>query len=202
MGAALTRGTTFSTGGTVSATNLHAHIEGATIANIDRTNIDRTNLASVTKSSAAPSSPTEKEVWQDSTTFIPIARDTSTGRWKSVLPNCRNVQLSADSAAVAGGNLLKFTATDVVALADGGSGGAVHCVAAHAMSPGDYGVVVMYGNCKILTTGTINAGEAVRLSATSGVAESAGAAGVGYGPNVFAKVLQAASGGSAWVIKK
>ena len=202
MAAAFTRGTTYVASGTVSATNLHALVEGAAIANIDRTNIDRTSLATATSSVSAPTSPTEKEIWQDSTTQIIVARDTATGRWKAVLPNCRNVQLSASSAAVSGGSLLKFTGTDVVALADGGVSGAVHCIAAHPMSPGDYGVAVMHGVCKVLTTGTVSAGQAVRLSATSGVAESAGAAGSGYGPNVFGKVLQAASGGSAWIVKK
>ena len=202
MSAAFTRGTTYVAGGTVNSTNLHALVEGAAIANIDRTNVNRTSLAVVTSSTSAPTSPTEKEIWQDATTHLIVTWDSATGRWKAALPNCVNVQLSALSAAASGGSLLKFTGTDVVALADGGVGGAVHCVAAHPMSPGDYGVAVMYGVFKLLTTGTVSAGQSVRLSATAGVAESAGAAGSGFGPAAFAHVLAAASGGSAWVIKK
>jgi hypothetical protein len=200
MAATLTKGTTYTAGSSVTAANLHALVESATIANIDRDNIDRASVTPATRQTAEPSAPSDSEVWQSSTTNLLATRDDGNARWLPASPNCRSVTLASTSAAAPAGTLLKATAITTVSVADGGLGGTnVVGVATHAITPGSDGVMIVHGICKALSTGTINAGEAVQLSGTSGSCASVGAGGAGIGGGVVGIALQAASGGSVWI---
>lgn len=200
MSATLTKGTTFVAGGTVSATNLHALVESMTIAGIDRFNVNRAQVTPITHDSVAPSSPVEKELWQNSTTFIIVAYDATNMRWMPTIPSCRSVQLDATSASASAGSVLVGTAVSgVVKVSDSADQNKVVGIAAIPFAAGEYGVMVVHGVTRVLTSGTVNAGEALSTSSSAGLAKAKGAAGTGYGVAVFAKALRAASGGSTWV---
>ena len=198
MPASITRGTTITSGGSITSAALKSLIESATISGIDRENIDRSQVTPMTTSSTAPATPAAGEIWMDSTTYVPVAYDSTNLRWKAALPHCENVQLSASSASVTSGALLKAVSQGVVALADGGVGHQnVVGIAAIPMNPGDYGVMIRHGVARIATTGTVDPGMGLRLSSTSGVAEGVAGA-TSYGPAIFARALIAASGGFTW----
>jgi hypothetical protein len=194
MSATITKGYSFVQGGTCNAAHLHAEIESATIAGVDRGNIDRVNVCPITLSSSAPAAPVDKELWQNSTTMMILAWDNHFQRWMPTSINHVLYTVDSGSAAISAGNSLKIT-NGFFSLADGGLGALnVVAIAAHDAVAGGYIVAAVHGIVRAKVTGTVVAGDLLQLSATAGVLQS----GAGS-TKTIARVLDDAIGGLAWI---
>jgi hypothetical protein len=75
----------------------------------------------------------------------------------------------------------------------------VVAVALAACAVGSYSTAQVEGPSLVKCTGTVNAGEAVKLSATVGTVQSSGAVGSGSGWEIIGTALSADSGGFVWI---
>jgi len=211
MGATITRGTTFTLGQQeVDVATFILVLTNATIQDVDRDNIALSQGTPATQSATALDNPQPNEMWQDDLThalkvFQAIGLG-GQGFWDTALGLGSRYTLSSLSAAVVAGDVLSpiplgSTEVDRLSKAVGTASAKpqAYAIATEAVSPGGTGVCIREGPAKVRSTGTINAGEGVQVSSTDGVVESAGAAGSGYGPGVFAVALSAASGGYVWI---
>lgn len=206
MAAAITRGTTFTNGQqNVDVATFNPILTAATIANINRDNVNLVDYTPASMLLAAPDSPQASELWQDTVThFIKVYKS---GAWAPALSFGRVYTLSAVSGtSVVAGNVLSPSN----AAADSGTQKMqislatvpfkAWGVATESVALGGTGRMITHGVVKVVSSGTINAGEAVVCSSsTNGIVVSAGAAGVGYGPSVIGTALEAASGGYVWI---
>jgi hypothetical protein len=206
MAAGITRGTTFTLGQqNVDVATFKPVLTSATIINIDRDNVDITAASVVTQASSAISNPQSKELWQESqhnyiSSYVSSA-------WAPAISGGRAYTLDSNSVAVVPGDLLmpsttvfpSVPAAGTLMKAATGLKYSWMAVATAAVAAGSAGVAIYHGVAKVRSTGTINAGEAVRPSSTDGVVESAGAAGNGYGPTILGVALEAATGGYVWI---
>lgn len=199
MPAVITKGTNYTNGATVNSTNLHAHIESATIAGVDRENVDRTVATPVSNQSAAPAVPASNECWQSSVTEQVAAYVSASTAWKPALAFVRGFTVNASSATVEAGHLLEIESDGTVSVATGGVGANnVVGVAAWPAAPGEAVGVVMHGPARMKITGTVLATDPLRLSATAGTAEAVGSAGSGAGPATIGVAITSGSGGYVW----
>lgn len=201
--ATILKGTTFNTW--VTAGGMHALVEQATISDIERSSLRQTEISLATLQATQLANPYDKEVWEVSPSNGLATYDLGNTLFRGCMPRVVPVLLDSGSAAVEAGHALislsgsAFGPPFTVSLASGATTAKVFAVALHAISPGGRGVAVIAGPCKAKTTGTVNAGEGVKLSSTAGVFQSAGAVGTGKGWEVVGTAQAAASGGMAWI---
>ena len=199
--ATIVKGASFS--GTVTAGGMHTLVESATISAIDRASLRTTEIAVATQSPSAPSSPTDKELWQAYPSNGLASYDLANLRWNGALPTIRRYTLSSLSAAVVAGNTLisdGLGSLDALSLflAPGSAINAGACaVALHPVSPGGVGLCVIAGPAYVACTGTITAGQSVKQSTTPGAVQSA-ALGAGAGWEFIGEATVASSGGFVW----
>lgn len=202
MGFTVTKGFSFNSGSTVNAANLHSLIEAATLSNGNREGIDRTRVCPIFYSATAPSSPTNGELWLNSISGALLAWKSASNLWMPTMAQQARQTVAPGGLAITAGQAIKAVQGLYVALADGGAGDAnVIGIAAHdAVASGSL-VYVTHGLVLAKTAGAgINAGERVRLSATAGKLESAGANGVGH--SIVGTAMMAEAGGSTWISLK
>lgn len=202
--ATIVKGTTFTNAAT--AGGMHALVENATISGIDRLNMDADAVVVATKSASEPLSPTDRETWQTSPTSEIVSYNSSGSKWIPATVNVvryKYVQGAAGSVVAGsllevGGTIYGTLASPELSLANGPSH--MSCaIALHPVSDGNFGLAVVYGPAKAVCTGTINAGESVKASATVGAVQSAGAAGTGGGLNTIGTAIGPSSGGFVWI---
>lgn len=203
MAADITKGTTFTDGQQdITVAQFNPLLTSATITNIDRENM-KTDVSLGTMQSAEPDGATDGEVWQDSITHFPKAR--VSGAFKVAVSPGDTYTLSTTSAAVEAGDVICPSNAAI----DAGQQKWIKClstfpwaasaVALEAVSPGGTGRLARHGPVRVKATGVINAGEGVKMSSTDGVVQSVGAAGTGFGINVFGVALGSVSGGYVWI---
>lgn len=197
MPATIGKGATFTT--TVTAGGLHALVESATISLIDRANVG-TGYSLATRESIFGA--IDNEILQDSSGNGLMTYDLAQARYLPGLPTAEAFTLSAFALPVSSGSLLFPSNTGVpteLILSDfsAAAGSLVVGVSMFQVAAGGKGVAITSGVARILSTGAISAGQALKVS-SGGLAEAAGAAGTGFGALVFGVALSAASGGYVW----
>lgn len=202
MGAALTRGTTFTDGQQgVDVATFTPLLTAATIVGVDRENT-ASSLALATHDTEDPAGMQNGEVSQDS-----VANDLFSKLSGTVVPaTSRGVAftLSSLSAAVSPGHVIcpsqhtEDDATENMEICSQTNGFFWIGVSARAVSPGGSGFYIRRGPALLKSTGAIPAGRGVRISSTDGVVEAMSVNGIG-GKEVLGTALKAASGGYVWV---
>lgn len=200
MAASITKGTSFTDGQqNVTVAQFNPLLTSATISGIDRENMDAT-VSVASYQSEAPDNPQSQEVWQDD--WSGALRSLLAGAF---VPGTSNLDSFIATLAVTAGQVICPDGT-----VDGnGVPGGKPCpqtkrfgaigVATADVGVGELGQFVCRGPVLIQSTGTITAKSPVRVSATDGVVESAGAAGTGMGRECIGIALSDASGGVVWV---
>lgn len=199
--ATILKGTTFNTW--VTAGGMHTMVESATISDIDRASIRSSEISLASAQAAALTNPADKEVWQITPSNGLATYDLANTRYRGCVPQIVVFTLSASSAAVEAGHGLSSISTDMTGIwtltLAALSTSYVFAVALHTVAPGGKGVAVVAGPCKVKTTGTVNAGEGVKLSSTAGVFQSTGAVGTAIGRDCMGIAHVGSSGGMAWI---
>ncbi len=200
--AAIVKGATFSS--TVTAGGLHAMVESATITGIERGAVDPDTISVATLSTSELASPQDNEVWQTSPANQLATRDAASAKWVGALPQVRRYTVAAGSTDVVAGQVLMaigISGLDTLTLqaASGASTAKVVGVALHAASVSQEALCVIAGPARVKCTGTVNAGEGVKLSSTVGVVQSAGAAGSARGWEIIGTATTSDSGGFVWI---
>jgi hypothetical protein len=173
MSATITRGFSFVQGGTCNAAHLHAEIESATIAGVDRASIDRVNVTPITLSASAPAAPADKELWQNSTTLVILAWDDHFQRWTPTSPNHVLYTVDPGSSAILAGMALKLTGAGVTLAGSLTGAQSLIGIACHSAVAGGKIVFALHGILRVVITGTVVAGDLLGLSATPGVLQAA-----------------------------
>jgi len=190
-----------------TAGGMHALVESATISGIDRSCLDTTTISVATNQTAPPNGPYSREVWQTSLRNGLASYDSANARWTGTIPQIVRYTLPATAAAVTPGMALMLVGagflSDLTVLtlqaAQTVGSAKVVAVALMAANPGDQSIAVVEGPVLVQCTGTVNPGESVRLSATTGIFESAGATGTASGWQICGTAITANSGGSVWI---
>lgn len=201
MAASITRGTTFTEGQqNVTVATFTPLLTAATIAGVDRESVDAT-VTVATLGTTPPDNPQDQEAWQDSGNAIhTVLSDVN-------LPGTSNQDkftVPVGGTAVSAGMVICPEGS-----VDGnGVPTAKPCpqtkkfsvlgVATLAVAAGETGNFTSRGPCLIQSTGAITAKQPIRVSATDGVVEAAGAFGTGEGREVIGMALSDASGGFVW----
>jgi len=199
MGAAITRGTTFTEGQqNVTVAQFNPLLTAATIAGVDRENVG-TGIGVSTYDSAFPNNPQEQEAFQSSVGNHAISR--ISGAWvpglSSVVRCVLAENLTAGQVVMPSGESVSGKPT-VVACTSAKRTSAIGVLCMSGNS-GEEGLMVVRGPAYVQVASAIAAGAPGRQSATAGKIESAGAAGTGYGRECICVALTADSGGFAWV---
>ena len=198
----LVKGTTFNTW--VTAGGLHALIEQATITNIDRGSMRPSEASVATLSTTPPPSPMDRELWQTSPSNALASYDSAGTAFRGAVPMVRAYTLDGTAAVVAGDALIAtgsatLSELKLVKSATGFPNSVVVGIATAACAVGSKSVCVIAGPVKCNTTGTIVAGQAVKLSSTAGLLQNAGSPGSGFGSLVIGRCITDATGGTAWI---
>ena len=148
--AQFTKGTTYSAGSTVNASNLEALVSSATLAGVSRFDCDRPTVCPATVSSTKLGSPDTNEVWIPSDEYALAVYFSS--EWAGLVPSYQAV--CADEAILKG-QVVTVTGLDAsnmmtVSVSDDASRGAEVGVAAHDIASGDIGIVAISGVVNIL----------------------------------------------------
>jgi hypothetical protein len=205
MPATIVKGSVISAAAT--AGGMHALVESATISGIDRTCVDPTTISVATNQASPPTGPYSREVWQTSLRNGLTSYDLANTRWTGAIPQIVRYTLPATATAVTPGmalmpigtgSLSDLTVLTLRAAITVGTDKVI-AVALASCNPGEQSIAVVEGPVLVQCTGTVNAGESVRLSATTGVFESAGAAGTASGWQICGTAITADSGGFVWV---
>lgn len=202
MVASFTRGTTFVNGQMVDSQDLLDLVKLAAVAGIDRTNRASDEPAFfVTVDTSPPAGQASLESWYNS----------NSGWWQtitaaavpaSVLPGGMPVTITGE--AVVSGQALYPVSYDGTTLTMSLVKAGIHtwralAVAAQNIAVGASGIAIFSGPCRIKSSGTIEAGQALQVSTTEdGVVIPIAARGLGLGPKGFAIATRAASGGYVW----
>lgn len=198
--ATIVKGTTFS--GSVTAGGMHAMVESATIANIDRASMRTTEITVATQSPSAPASPTANEVWQIYPSNGLVSYDIANSRWSDALPTIRRYTNEAGTAITAGNTLMTDGGGTLTQLslqkATSAAGLKLIGVALNDVAAGAVGWCVIAGPALVACIGTVTAGESVKQSSTDGAVESV-ALGSGVGWQFFGSAIGNSSGGFVWV---
>lgn len=201
--ATIVKGATFSNAAT--AGGMHALVESATISEIDRASADTSTISFATRSSSALEGPYSREVWQSSPSHGLASYDSANTRWEGALPSVvRYLNPTGGSAITAGMALVPTSGVDaaltVLLLTPCTStSDKVIAVALADCAAGSQSVAVVFGPVKVACTGTVNSGEGVTPSATTGLVQTSGTIGSGWTVTTAGVAISASSGGFVWI---
>jgi len=199
----ITKGVTFAN--TVTAGGVHTMVESATIANIDRASMRSTEIVLASRSSSAPSSPAAREVWQTQYGGGLLSYDSTNSRFTPAIP--RVVRFHADptggtitagQAVMSSGHISATLDTPYFVVASGAGTAKVAGIALSNVAAGSDGYMVVGGPAYAACTGTVAAGQAMKLSSTDGTLQSV-AMGAGAGWEFIGTALGSDSGGFVWL---
>jgi hypothetical protein len=196
MPAKWVKGHTFTDGETVNDSDLHEHLESATVSGIDRANIDSTDGFPGVIQLTMPGDLEEKEPYAHSDVLWWVSKDSS-GNPLSCRVGGYNVILSASSATVEPGELVQAGGLNsgVIEVSKSGTAapGNVLGIAATRMTASSRGVVIAQGITAVRTASDAAAalvGKGARQSSSEdGQAAEMGAAGSGGGKEKFGTFL-------------
>lgn len=204
MPATIVKGATISNAATAGL--MHAMVESATISGIDRTCLRQTTISVATQQAAPPSVPYDREVWQTSGRNGLASYDLANVRFNGALPQIIRFKALVGTPTITPGMALMLIGDsnsdlDVYSLYPATTVGTAKVVACAltTTNAGEWGLAVVEGPALMACTGTVNPGEGVRLSATVGVIESAGAPGTAIGWQIIGPAITGNSGGQVWV---
>lgn len=167
--ATMTRGFSFSAGGTINSANLDDLINVATIAGITRTDIDRSTVTPITVASSAPAASVTGEVWLESTENALLSYSGS--EWRAA--HTAAVTVQADQAIAqgqvvrAGSNGVSASGYPRVVLCGSARAGEEIGVAAQAIALGDTGVIITNGLVDAVIDGTAVTGDILKISSST-----------------------------------
>lgn len=173
--ARLTRGTTYSSGSTVNATNLGQLISSATLSGVSRADINSSTFSALTYDTVVPS-PTSLEVWEETGSGILLVWDSSASLWKPLYRY--GIRVNAQ-VALSQGDVVRGTSTRdatngyirVRKAVSAESGREIGAMAAD-IAGGEVGHIVVFGYALVNVTGTVSAGDGLVMSTTGGVARA------------------------------
>lgn len=200
--ATIVKGTTFSS--TVTAGGMHTLVESATISGIDRTSIDIDTISVATFSTTPPSNPGAREVWHTFESNALATYDLTNTRWTGAIPQVVRFSVPSGGDTVVSGDCLMASGSvsatfgEMSFIKATGASSKVVAIATATVAAGESGVAVVEGPARVKCTGSITAGQGVKMSSTAGTVESAGAVGTGQGWQVIGTALTN-SGDFVWI---
>lgn len=201
----LTRGTTFASGDTVTATSLTNLVENLTVSGLTRSNIDQSEGSVHTVDSSEPPGPYAGEVWSDSSASMPYSGVYDGTRF---VAGSRDVAKVRAVAAITKGDSLRFVALtgagtefSVNLHANANEGNFVG-IALEDIASGEDGFIAVNGFVvEVKVTGAVSVGDGLGASSTDGRMESSGARS-GYDVFVIARTANVGGEGlvKGWIL--
>lgn len=192
--ATFTTGNSWSPGDEVTAAKLNLMISGMTVSDLNRSEVSATTRV-VTTGTSAPSTPSEGELWWDTTNDI-LHVYTGT-KWQSISRQF-SVVLTCQTNANAGDVVILDTgnASSVDTTTTATSTGVVGVLAEAVTGAPASGCVIVSGLATVNVTGTTAIGDYLFTSTTAGQADPSAT----YAEGAFARALTADSGGAVTAI--